>query len=136
MTSHSKKTHFVGLKYGFRSGLEKRISDALNYQGIPFTYEEEKIKYTKPSRLCTYTPDFKIGNILIESKGRFMVADRQKHLLVKAEHPTLDIRFVFSNPNQKISKNSKTTYADWCIKHGFKYAREKIPQAWLEEAVS
>jgi len=135
-TSHSKKkTHFVGLKYGFRSGLEKRVSDALTYQGIPFTYEEEKIKYLKPSRVSTYTPDFKIGNIFIETKGRFLCADRQKHLLIKDQHPELDIRFVFSNPNQKISKNSRTTYAMWCEKHGFQYSKEVIPHSWLREAV-
>ena len=133
MTSHSKN-HFVGLKYGFRSGLEKRVSDALSKQGIPFTYEEDKIKYTKPARVSTYTPDFRIGNLFIETKGRFMTADRQKHLLIRDQHE-LDIRFVFSNPNQKISKNSKTTYAMWCDKHGFLYAKESIPHSWLKEAV-
>ena len=134
MTYHSKKTHFVGLKYGFRSGLEKRVSDALSKQGVPFTYEEDKIKYIKPQRTATYTPDFKIGEMFIETKGRFMTADRQKHLLIKDQHE-LDIRFVFSNPNQKISKTSKTTYAMWCDKHGFQYAKETIPTAWLKEAV-
>ena len=125
----------VGLKYGFRSGLEVRVAKELQAQGIPYTYEEEKIKYTKPSRLSVYTPDFKIGNIFIESKGRFMVADRQKHILIKEQHPDLDIRFVFSNPKQRISKSSRTTYAMWCEKHGFLYAKESIPHAWLKEAV-
>lgn len=129
MTFHSKD---VGLKYGFRSGLEVRVAKELQSQGIPFTYEQDKIKYTKPSRLCTYTPDFKIGDMYIETKGRFMVADRQKHILIKEQHD-LDIRFVFSNPKQKISKNSKTTYADWCERHGFLYAKESIPKAWLQE---
>jgi len=131
-TFHSKD---VGLKYGFRSGLEVRVAKELTAQGIPYTYEEEKIAYTKPSRLSTYTPDFKIGHIFIETKGRFMVADRQKHILIKEQHPELDIRFVFSNPNQRISKSSKTTYAMWCEKHGFLYAKESIPHAWLKEAV-
>ena len=133
--SHSKKNYFIGLKYGFRSGLEKRVGDALNKQGIPYTYEEDKIKYVKPARNATYTPDFRIGDMYIETKGRFMTADRQKHILIKDQHPELDIRFVFSNPNQKISKNSKTTYAMWCEKHGFQYSKETIPTAWLKEAV-
>ena len=131
-TFHSKD---VGLKYGFRSGLEVRVAKELQAQGIPYTYEEDKIKYTKPSRLSTYTPDFKIGHIFIETKGRFMVADRQKHILIKEQHPEITIRFVFSNPNQRISKTSKTTYAMWCEKHGFLYAKESIPHAWLKEAV-
>lgn len=124
----------VGLKYGFRSGLEVRVAKELQAQGIPYTYEEDKIQYTKPSRLSTYTPDFRIGNLYIETKGRFMVADRQKHILIKEQHPDLDIRFVFSNPKQRISKSSRTTYAMWCEKHGFLYAKESIPHQWLIEA--
>lgn len=133
--SHSKASHFVGLKYGFRSGLEKRIADELTTQGIPFSYEELQIKYEKPARTSTYTPDFVIGSLIIESKGRFMVADRQKHILIKQQHPELDIRFVFSNPKQRISKTSKTTYAMWCEKHGFRFSKETIPHSWLVEAV-
>jgi len=135
MTSHSKKDYFVGLKYGFRSGLEKRIADELTAQGIPFEYEELKIKYVKPARESTYTPDFVIGSMIIESKGRYLTADRQKHLLIKNQHPHLDIRFVFSNPNQRISKTSKTTYAMWCEKHGFLFSKGSIPHEWLKEAV-
>ena len=123
MTWHSKPN--VGIKYGFRSGLEARVAQELKAQGICYTYEEQQIKYTKPQRESTYTPDFVIGKLIIETKGRFMVADRQKQL---------DIRFVFSNPKQKISKTSKTSYAMWCEKHGFLYAKESIPQQWLKEA--
>ena len=133
MTFRSKKD--VGLKYGFRSGLEERVAADLTRQHIPYTYEEEKVHYVKPARNCKYTPDFKIGDMYIETKGRFMVADRQKHILIKEQHPELDIRFVFSNPNQKISKGSKTTYAMWCDKHGFLYSKESIPHAWLKEAL-
>ena len=134
MTSPSKD-YFVGLKYGFRSGLEKRVADELNSQGISFSYEEMKIEYTRPARQSKYTPDFVLTNsgIIVETKGRFMTDDRAKHLLLKAEHPHLDIRFVFSNPKQRISKASKTTYAMWCEKHGFKYAKGSIPIEWLRE---
>ncbi|MBZ5882545.1 endonuclease I, partial [Escherichia coli] len=59
--------------------------------------------------------------------------DRQKHLLINAQHPELDIRFVFSNPKARISKTSQTTYADWCERHGFKYAAKVIPQEWIDE---
>jgi hypothetical protein len=72
--------------------------------------------------------------LIIETKGRFVTEDRQKHLLIKAQHPELDIRFVFSNSRAKISKTSKTTYAAWCDKYGFKYADKRIPEAWLEES--
>ena len=135
LTTSPSKDYFVGLKYGFRSGLEKRVADELNSQGISFSYEEMKIEYTRPARQSKYTPDFVLTNsgIIVETKGRFMTDDRAKHLLLKAEHPHLDIRFVFSNPKQRISKASKTTYAMWCEKHGFKYAKGSIPAEWLRE---
>jgi hypothetical protein len=53
--------------------------------------------------------------------------------MVKAQHPEHDIRFVFSNPNQKLYKGSKSTYGDWCDKNGFKYAKEIIPVEWTKE---
>jgi len=82
----------------------------------------------------TYTPDFLLPNgIIIESKGRFVAADRKKHLLVKQQHPDLDIRFVFTNSKAKISKGSKTSYGDWCDKNGFLYADKLIPEGWLNE---
>lgn len=123
-----------GLQEGYRSGLEDKIAAQLRAGGIDPRYETMKIKYTKPERIATYTPDFPLPNgIIVESKGRFITADRQKHLLIKQQRPDLDIRFVFSNPNQRISKTSRTTYAMWCDKHGFQYAKALIPEAWLKE---
>lgn len=141
VTKTSKRglsAHQVGLKYGFRSGLEERVAQQMEGQSIPFTYEKDVIRYLKPAREAKYTPDFVLrhNGIIVETKGRFMTADRQKHLLIKKQHPELDIRFVFSNPNSRISKQSKTTYAMWCLKHDFLYAKETIPQAWLDEILS
>jgi len=122
-----------GLKHGYRSGLEDRISEQLKSLGVQFKYEEFKIKY-EVNEIRTYTPDFELPNgIIIESKGRFVAADRKKHLLVKDQFPRLDIRFVFSNSKGKISKGSKTSYADWCDKHGYRYADKLIPEEWIKE---
>ena len=119
---------------GYRSGLEDKISDQLKEAGVAFEYETFKIKYTVPETLHTYTPDFILPNgIIVESKGRFVVADRKKHLYVQKQHPDLDIRFVFSNSKAKISKGSKTTYADWCNKNGFLFADKLIPEEWVNE---
>lgn len=119
---------------GYRSGLEVEIFESLKKRGIDGEYEEHKIKYTIPESKHTYTPDFKLPNgIFIESKGRFVTEDRQKHILIKNQHPELDIRFVFQNSKNKIRKGSKNTYADWCIKHGFKFADKEIPADWLNE---
>lgn len=124
----------VGLKHGFRSGLEETLAAQLVAAGVVFEYEELKVNFVEPAKKRTYTPDFKLPNgIIIETKGRFLTEDRQKHLLVKAQHPHLDIRFVFSNSRAKINKRSTTTYADWCLKNGFQYADKKAPEEWLKE---
>jgi len=124
----------VAKKYGFRSGLEERIAEQLDKAGVEYTYEQVKLKYIKPASEHVYTPDFQLSNgIIVETKGRFLLADRQKHILVKKHNPTLDIRFVFSNSKARISKTSTTTYASWCEKNGFKYADKTVPQEWLDE---
>jgi hypothetical protein len=125
----------VGLTHGFRSGLEDKVADQIrSVTGIPAQYEAFKIEYARPARAAKYTPDFKLPNgIIIETKGRLVTDDRQKHLLIKAQHPDLDIRFVFSNSRQRISKTSETTYADWCQKHGFKFADKFNPPTWFKE---
>jgi hypothetical protein len=120
--------------HGFRSGLEDKVAEQLRGEGIDPRYESLTIEYVKPERKAKYTPDFPLPNgIIVETKGRFITEDRQKHLLVKAQHPHLDIRFVFSNPNTRISKTSATTYAMWCEKYGFLYAAKLIPLSWIKE---
>ena len=125
---------WVAKKYGFKSGLEQTISQQIESKGIKVEYETEKVPYIIPASNHTYSPDFKLPNgIRVETKGRFVAADRKKHLLVKEHNPHLDIRFVFSNSKNKISKKSKTTYGDWCEKNGYKYADKIIPIEWFLE---
>jgi len=54
-------------------------------------------------------------------------------ILVRNDHPDVDIRFVFMNSANKLSARSKTTYAMWCEKHGFMWADKFVPDAWLTE---
>ena len=123
------------MTFKFRSGLEERVAQQLKHEGISYEYETLKIKYVKPSQPYTYTPDFILkNNIIIETKGQFVTADRKKHRIIKEQHgDKYDIRFVFSNPNQRIGKKSKTTYAMWCDRYGFKWAKGEIPEEWLNE---
>ncbi len=122
-----KRTH------GHRSGLEDRIAIEIR-QIEPVSYEKYSLSYIIPESEHTYTPDFVLSNgIIIEAKGLFEAEDRKKHLLIKKQYPHLDIRFVFSNTANRIYKGSKTTYAAWCEKHGFKYARRLIPSSWFKE---
>lgn len=118
------------LKAGYRSGLEQDTARYLKNLGIKFKYEEVKIRWVPSEKV--YTPDFVLENgIIVETKGRFVGSDRAKHLKIKEQHPELDIRFVFSNSSTKLSKGSKTSYGDWCRKHGFLYADKTIPKEWL-----
>ena len=127
---------------GYRSGLEETISRQIADAGLPVVYEpkDDKVSYKWPERQSTYLPDFKLpkqgGFFFVETKGRWTVDDRQKHLLIKEQHPDLDIRFVFSNQNAPLYKGSPNRYCDWCDKHGFVYANKTIPPEWLQEGAN
>lgn len=119
----------------WRSGLEELVAGDLTSRGVPYRYEEIKFSYSKPATSHKYCPDFVLldNGIVVETKGIFDAADRKKHELIKAQHPGLDIRFVFTRSKSRLSKVSKTTYADWCAKRGFQFADRLIPAAWTDE---
>ena len=124
----------AGKKHGFRSGLEERFIQELTEYNIDPNYEAIKFEYIVPESKHVYTPDFPVSpHIVIETKGRWVLEDRQKMLLVMEQYPDIDFRIVFYNANQKIKKGSKTSYAMWCDKHGIKWAHKFIPPEWLEE---
>jgi hypothetical protein len=131
-TTSERRRHAI--KNGYRSGLEDDIAKDLKDRGVEFEYEKLKVQWQLLENK-TYTPDFKLPNgIIIESKGRFVQADRKKHLIIQDQHPFLDIRFVFSNSRSKLYKGAKSTYGDWCNKHGFLYADKRIPEEWLTQS--
>lgn len=122
------------IKLHGRSGLEDKTMEDLAQRGVPYRYEEVKVSYEKPASRHKYTPDFVLPNgIIIETKGIFDPADRQKHELIKAQHPGLDIRFVFSRSKTPLRKGSPTSYGSWCEKRGFLFADKTVPQAWTDE---
>lgn len=124
------------LRAAYRSGLEAVIAAALAAAGLSAEFEAFKVPFDQPAKRRNYTPDFYLPNgIIIETKGMFVKEDRDKHLWVKAQHPDLDIRFVFSNARAKLRKGSPTTYADWCEKNGYLYGHKEVPKAWLTEPV-
>lgn len=131
------KAQAVGIANGFRSGLESKISKQITDAGLELSYETDKITYHVPSRISKYTPDFKLpkkgGFFYVETKGIWDLEDRKKHHYIKEQHPDIDIRFVFSNANNKLYKSSKTTYGAYCEKHGFRWAHKTIPTKWLVE---
>ena len=113
----------------YRSRFEEMVASSLCEQGAAFSYESVKLKY---ERQCIYTPDFILPNgVVIEVKGRWLGSDRTKHIAVRKKNPEVDIRFCFQNAYNKLNKNSKTTYADWCDKNGFLWCHKQIPKEWL-----
>ena len=120
-------------KNGYRSGLEDAVATFLKENNFDFLYEKVKIEW-EDLAYRTYTPDFVLHNgIIIETKGMFTVADRRKHLYIKRQHPTLDIRFIFTSSKRKLRKGAKSTYGEWCVKHEFRYYDRVIPEDWLKE---
>jgi hypothetical protein len=114
---------------GYRSRFEERLALGLEKRGVSFSYETERFNYTVVHH---YTPDFILANgVLVEVKGYFTSADRTKHLKVRECNPTLDIRFCFQNAKNKLNKKSKTSYSDWCEKHGFQWCEKVIPEEWV-----
>ena len=131
-TSRSAKRR-AAQKEGYRSAFEQGIAEAAKEEGIKFEYEpeESRVKWTPKPKV--YTPDFVLPNgVIVEAKGRLTVHDRTKHVMIQAQHPELDIRFVFQY-NNPITKGSKTRYTDWAEKNGFKWAMKTIPKEWFNE---
>ena len=112
-----------------RSGLERQVADLLKELKVKYEYEPDYFPYVIEHK---YIPDFRVGDVYLETKGWLKPSDRRKMIAVKKANPDLDIRFVFQAPHNKISKRSKTTYAKWADKHGFPWcAYYAIPTSWL-----
>ena len=110
-------------KIMYRSKFEQRLSERLLKLG--FKYEPLKLDYTVPETAHKYTPDFVKGKLIYELKGRFTAQDRKKMKLLVEQHPEFKFVMVFQNPNIKINKNSKTTYAIWCEKNNIEWMSYK-----------
>ena len=120
-----------GYRLPYRSKFEVKVAADLGKRKVDFQYE--KVSFDYVPKIRNYTPDFYLpeSKIYIETKGRLTTNDRVKHLLIKDQYPDLDIRFVFVNANNKISRTSKTTYANWCDRHKFLWAESLVPREWL-----
>jgi hypothetical protein len=120
-----------------KSGLEAKLAKQIDDKGVPVQYEEETISYDVPARTARYTPDFKLANgIIVEGKGEFDAKDRAKHLLVKEQHPDLDIRFVFNNPNARLYKDRPPRTRSGARHTGFSITRRSSPTRGSRRIVS
>ena len=134
MVRHFKPRTLVGR---YRSKSEERVAGHLNELGVAYDYEPKdgKVSYSI-ERTAYYLPDFvlKDSGIILEVKGYFSPSDRAKYLRIRKSNPFIDIRFVFDRATTKISKTSKTTYAQWADKNGFDWCEKVIPPTWIKES--
>lgn len=85
-------------------------------------YEPDVIPYIQPEQERKYNPDFRIAkDVYIEAKGKLDLETRKKMMWFKDNNPHITIIFLFMNPDNKITKRSKTTYGDWATKSGFQW---------------
>ena len=123
-------------QHRFRSKFEQLIWNTLLDKKVKVQYEVDKLKYTVPESVHSYTPDFKLRDkVYLETKGIFSVDDREKMLIIRDTYPEYKFYLCFYNANAKLYKGSKSTYADWAVKHGFEYchAPKGIPEEWLKK---
>ena len=116
--------------YKFKSKLEQKVATLLEELGVSYEYESNKVPYIIQHH---YIPDFVLPNhVYLETKGYWDPKDRRKILAVMRDNPSLDLRMVFQAPYNKITKNNKTTYAQWCEKHNIPWTSyHNIPLDWL-----
>lgn len=113
----------------FKGGFEPQLAKQLTNAKIRYTYETKIIPYVLTGK---YKPDFILANgIIIEAKGRLYTADKRKLIAVKQQHPELDIRIVFQNASNKMSRHTDTTYGEWATRNGFMWSDRSIPKSWL-----
>ena len=157
MAKRKKRSPSVALaeKLGFRSKLEHDISKMLTAVGIVWEYEpihrtmQYELITKKKSVSCTtcgcnsfsqkhnYLADFYLPkyDLYIEAKGYFRqgAADRKKLEALTKQGEKIVV--LFQSPDLKISKGSKSTYADWADRVGVKWLYVK-DDLWIEKLKS
>lgn len=103
----------------YRNRLEARVGATLP---AGYTYESTHLSYTLAHR---YLPDFidTHAKRIMEVKGRFTASDRAKMRAIRQQYPDYEIEMRFQNPDTKIAKGSRTSYADWCNRHGIAWSK-------------
>ena len=107
-------------KRKYRSLFEQDMGQVLEAEG--FEYEPYKIPYWTPGN---YTPDFVLGDILVEAKGYFRPGDTKKYKAIrdalKEEGGSRELVFLLQYPGKRVRKGTKLTMSDWCEKENIEW---------------
>jgi len=130
----------------YRSRFERTLALSLQKAKVPFTYETKSypVQLKVARVVCTecgsrdietksvYTPDFFIGDYIVEAKGKLTAKDRKKYAAFVAQYPEIKYRFIFMRDN-KIHRLSKTRYSDWATGIGVPYCIGKFSAKRMKE---
>jgi ribonuclease BN (tRNA processing enzyme) len=134
-----KASREVAKMVGMRSMGEVRFTaENMEATNIPYEYEPDTFEY-RVEETKHYTPDYKYKKrgrgptkyFYVEYKGVLKLEDRKKAERMRAQHPDVEIYFVFQRHLNKICKGSKTTYGMWCDKNGFGWS-DKLEDKWFQ----
>lgn len=117
----------------YKSLLERRFAELCFKNGVKAVYEARRFEFV---RMAHYSPDWEITPTLyVETKGYFSPRNRGDLLSFREQHPGVEIFLVFAEPSNRLTKKSKTTYAEWCDKHGFRWCSiDRFPKFLWEES--
>lgn len=131
----------------YRSKLEQKMADFLKKKKIAFKYEDGKYPYYVSVRggkcgVCGsvkgilkkryYVPDFTVGAIVLETKGRLTSAERTKFLAIEQAYRHMVV-LVFQRDNY-IRKGSTTTYSEWAKDNGIRcHVGVELPKSLVAE---
>lgn len=131
--SRIKKVTYKGVNFDSKAEYEFGLTLESGGVNLKASRESTILEYLVPERTGKYFPDFSIGRIHLEYKGRFTKKDRDKLLYVKHSHPGERIILIFGRAANLLYKGSKTTYGEWATKNGFEWYDSTIPLSRLKE---
>lgn len=119
------------------SALEARLVSHLDQKVVDFEHHPERFSFEIRR---TYTTDLKIfplhggSEFYVEVKGYWPTDERQAWWHMYQQNKGKDLRLAFQQPGKYISKNSKTTYAEWATKKGIAWCdvsgSNVLPASW------
>lgn len=114
---------------GYRCSLEHAVACTLEQWNKRFSYEMVKLPYVVHHE---YIADFLVGDVFIEVKGYWPSEQRTKMRLLMKCNPDIKLFVALERPNTRISRQSNTTYADWCKKYAIPWCPIPINKEFLE----